>query len=289
MFRRVWGMSLVLVAAVLVYLSFCARGGAEGELSGSQLGVGACALIALAALVCEYFDSSLGMGYGTTLTPLLMIVGFSPLEIVPAVLMSEMITGITAGLSHQKVGNVSFARGSRALKVMLALALCSIVGTVAAVLIAVSMPKDLLKTAIGVLILTIGIFLLVNRKRELPFAWRRIVALGSVAAFNKGLSGGGYGPLVTGGQVMAGVDEKSAVAITSLAEGLTCAVGLTVVFLTRGFIAWPLAAALCAGALVSVPFATITVKLMPPQTLRGSIGYVTLFLGILALGKTILP
>jgi len=40
-----------------------------------------------------------------------------------------------------------------------------------------------------------------------------------------GLSGGGYGPLVTSGQVIFGVPAKSAVAITSLAEGITCLAG----------------------------------------------------------------
>ena len=41
-----------------------------------------CAIF-LAALFCEYIDSALGMGYGTTLTPLLLLAGFDPLEIVP--------------------------------------------------------------------------------------------------------------------------------------------------------------------------------------------------------------
>jgi uncharacterized membrane protein YfcA len=47
-----------------------------------------------------------------------------------------------------------------------------------------------------------------------------------VAAFNKGLSGGGYGPLVTAGQVVSGLPPKHAVAISSVAESFTCVVGL---------------------------------------------------------------
>ncbi len=47
--------------------------------------------IILFAFICEYVDSSLGMGYGTTLTPLLLIMGYNPLQIVPAVLLSELI------------------------------------------------------------------------------------------------------------------------------------------------------------------------------------------------------
>lgn len=62
--------------------------------------------IFLAALACEYLDSSLGMGYGTTLTPLLLIAGFEPLQVVPAVLLSELLTGVTAGALHHRDGNV---------------------------------------------------------------------------------------------------------------------------------------------------------------------------------------
>jgi uncharacterized membrane protein YfcA len=56
----------------------------------------------LLAFVCELVDSSLGMGYGTTLTPILLIAGYEPIEIVPAVLFSECITGIVAGILHHE-------------------------------------------------------------------------------------------------------------------------------------------------------------------------------------------
>ena len=46
--------------------------------------------ITVIAFFCEMVDSTLGMGYGTTLTPLLLVMGFEPLEIVPAVLFSEL-------------------------------------------------------------------------------------------------------------------------------------------------------------------------------------------------------
>jgi len=31
------------------------------------------------------------------------------------------------------------------------------------------------------------------------FSWKRLIAIGLISSFNKGISGGGYGPLVTGG------------------------------------------------------------------------------------------
>ena len=50
-------------------------------------------LVFLLAFVCEYVASTLGMGYGTTLTPVLLVMGFAPLSVVPAVLLSELVTG----------------------------------------------------------------------------------------------------------------------------------------------------------------------------------------------------
>ena len=38
------------------------------------------------ALFCEYIDSTLGMGYGTTLTPILMLMGEKKLKVVIAVM-----------------------------------------------------------------------------------------------------------------------------------------------------------------------------------------------------------
>ena len=97
-------------------------------------------LLILLAFFCELIDSSLGMGYGTTLTPVLLIMGFGPLAIVPSILLSELITGITAGLAHHRVGNVCFKRGSIHLNICIVLALCSIIGASVAVFVAINIP-----------------------------------------------------------------------------------------------------------------------------------------------------
>ncbi len=64
--------------------------------------------IIIVAFIAEYVDSSLGMGYGTTLTPLLLFFGYKTMQVVPAVLLSELITGLLAGFTHHAVGNVDF-------------------------------------------------------------------------------------------------------------------------------------------------------------------------------------
>ena len=277
-----------------------------------ELALGIGITIVIMAFLAEYVDSTLGMGYGTILTPLLLVMGFSPLQVVPSVLFSELITGLLAGFTHHKVGNVnfkpkstniiyiikrikelgyaeSFKRGVPIhLKIALLLAICSIVGTLAAVFIAVNMPKMWLKLYIGFLVIIIGLVILLSLNKSYRFSWRKILGLGLVASFNKGISGGGYGPVVTGGQLLSGVKGKNAVGITSLAEGLTCAVGVTAYLLTKSIIDWRLAPYLIIGAVLSVPLSALTVKKMNTKKLTVIIGVTTLFLGLFTIIKTLM-
>ncbi len=276
-----------------------------------EMAWGVVAVIVLLAFVGEYIDSTLGMGYGTTLTPVLLIMGYEPLQIVPAVLLSELFTGLLAGFTHHAMGNVTLLprtmslalimrrmrseglfKGLREnmplhLKITLTIAACSVVGTVASVMLALNLPQFYLKMYIGILILVIGIVLLTTLNRTYRFSWGRVVFLGMLASFNKGISGGGYGPVVTGGQLLAGVDGKNAIGITSLAEGLTCIVGVSVYLLSPHSIDWSLAPWLCFGAILSVPLSAWTVKVINTGKLRVLIGCVTLLLGIIAIWKTL--
>ncbi len=246
-------------------------------------------LIVLLALCCEYVDSTLGMGYGTTLTPILLLMGFNPMQIVPSVLLSEFMTGISAGLLHQELGNVSFKRGSRSFKVTLVLAACSVIGAVIAVLVAVNIPEWLLKVYIGVLVLAMGTTILATVNRTFAFSWKKLTLLGVIAAINKGLSGGGYGPIVCSGQILSGMKEKEAIGITSMAEGLVCVVGIIVYLWTgNGGIDWSVAPSLLLGAMLSVPLSAITVKKLSFQGLRWAIGSMVTGLGVYTLVRMII-
>lgn len=275
--NRIW---LMLFATVLVSLVLL------DQLPGSPLAPTAVTVtIFFAALTCEYLDSSLGMGYGTTLTPLLMLAGFAPLDIVPAVLLSELLTGTAAGLMHQRDGNVDFLHDAQARRTTLLLALLSGVGALLAVWVAVSISRFWLGVVITGIILAMGVIVLATRHRQIAFHAGGIIGIGAVAAFNKGLSGGGYGPLVTSGQVVSGLPAKSAVAVTSVAESLTCLIGVLGYLAAGKTLAWSLVLPLLLGAMLSVPLATLTVRRMQENTLRGLVGLTTLLLGALALFK----
>ena len=269
-------------------------------------------LIILLAFVCEYMDSTLGMGYGTTLTPIFMLMGFSPLEIVPAILVSELVTGLLAGILHHREGNVNFKPLNHDylkihnlihpirfyqsvkksfpmhLKIALLFGLCSMVGAVLAVFVAFNIPKFWLKMYIGILVLSMGILILVFFRRKIPFSIARITGIGLLASFNKALSGGGYGPLVTAGQMLSGVEGKNAVGITSVAEAMTCLVGVLLYwFIPNDRISWTLAPYIVIGAVLSVPLSAKSVKIMNPKTLKLAIAVLTIILGAVTIYKTL--
>jgi uncharacterized membrane protein YfcA len=279
---------------------------------GLDLSFGFILGIVVLAFMCEYMDSTLGMGYGTALTPILLMMGYEPLQVVPAVLISELISGLLAGFFHHKEGNVNFqpkiidlsaireelktfgyVKSLRRniplhLKVALLLAFCSILGTVCSVFIAVNLPKYWVKLYIGTVVLMMGVIIIICFNRQFKFSWRKIVGLGLVASFNKGISGGGYGPVVTSGQILSGVKGKSAVGITSLAEGLTCAVGITVYMLiSKSPLDLRLAPLIAIGAVASVPFSAKSVKKITEKKLKIAIAVLTIILGIATLVKTI--
>lgn len=277
-----------------------------------ELSLWAAIAIILMAFLCEYMDSTLGMGYGTTLTPVFLLMGFSPMQIVPAILLSELISGLLAGFCHHREGNVDLKPKSADifkiknmlsplgyienfkktvplhLKVALLLAACSIIGTLVAVFIALNIPKFWLNLYIGCLVLSMGLVILVCFNREFKFSWSRVGILGLVASFNKGMSGGGYGPVVTGGQVLSGVEGKSAVGITSLAEGLTCIVGvIAYTLISKKPVDWKLAPFIITGAVLSVPLSAKSVKLVSEKKLKLAIALLTITLGILTIIKTV--
>lgn len=279
---RIWG-GLFLTVAALLALNAVLPQGLWGDGAASHALPRAAILVFLVALACEYLDSSLGMGYGTTLTPILLLAGFAPLDIVPAILLSEALTGAAAGLFHQRDGNVNFLRDARARRTAVLLIVLSAAGAIAAATLAVRISKEMLTLFIATIIVAMGAIILVTVNR--PFRYRPggIVGIGAVAAFNKGLSGGGYGPLVTAGQVVSGLPSKHAIAITSVAESFTCVIGLAAYLALGRQINWGLTIPLVAGALLSVPIATLTVRRLPEKGMRLVVGLVTLALGVLAL------
>jgi uncharacterized membrane protein YfcA len=230
-------------------------------------------------------DSSLGMGYGTALSAILIILGYDPLRVVPAILISQFFTDIAACVSHHQMSNVNLKIHSKDFKVASTLGIISAAGVIVSVIIALKIPKWVLTLYIGLLVVTMGIVILVSTKKPIRFSWRKIMGISFLAAFNKGISGGGYGPLVMGGQILAGVCPKNAVGITAFAEAMTCLVGFIIYLILGKSIDWKLTGLLTICALGAVPVAAMTVRDIHSKSLHRYIGILITLLGFFTILK----
>lgn len=240
-------------------------------------------VIVTTCFLCELMDSSLGMGYGTTLTPLLLLAGYAPLQLVPTILVSELLSGFMATFFHARAGNVRLRGGSIHVRAGVILSFCSVLGVAGGVHLAFHISKTMLTRVIGVIILLAGTVILLSAGRTVTYRGWKVGLLAIVASFNKAVSGGGYGPLMTSGQLLAGIDGRAAVAITSLAEGFTCLAGATLFLLQGKGLDVDLLVPVVTGALLSVPLSAGIVRVTREESLKRLIGIVTLGLGVFTL------
>jgi uncharacterized membrane protein YfcA len=270
----VWVFTVLVLFVLAVWL----HGGFDLKTALMLLGL---------CFACELVDSGLGMGYGTILTPVLLLLGYSPADIVPTVLLSELLSGFTAASFHHQIRNVDLSMRGADLKPALLLAGGSVTGVTAGVLIAVSLPKTALSLAIGCIIMISGLFVIILSRRSIRYRVWKMLLLSMVASFNKAVSGGGYGPLVTSGQILSGVQSKSSVGITSFAEAFTCLLAVTLFLLKGGYINLLLFIPMAAGALASVPFAVFAINRTREHHLKLIIGFLTFVMGALTIAKAL--
>lgn len=342
-------------------------------------------IIVAIAFLSEFMDASLGMGYGTTLTPVLLILGYDAAVIVPSVLLSEFITGIVSTIAHGLLKNYKLGQKKRKInriirkrkrkvkrgilitdpienlsglsniqtnttpsatfqgikevedddefeyedvieeievdiesktfkeklhnltddtKVILILSIFGIIGTIFSAVISVVFNYNEIfnfgvKIYIGLMVFAMGIIILVLRNKEYGFSLKRIVSLGALAGFNKGISGGGYGPITVSGQILSGREGKSAIASTSFSETVICFFGVSAYIVTniienfRGgtSITWDyleLAPYLVIGAVISAPLAALVTNKIKNEWLKVGVGWATILLGIFSLIRIIL-
>lgn len=160
-------------------------------------------------------------------------------------------------------------------------------GVIAASFLGLKLPRHILSIYIGIMVLAIG--LLVLSGLTWAFTWKKLVAIGMISAFNKGLSGGGYGPLVAGGQILIGVNGKAAVGITDFAEAPICITGFLIWMLFGGPLHMNLLVPMCLGAAIAPLIgAWITYKI-PTQKFRYCLGALLVVLGIFCLLRVLNP
>ncbi|TFF95320.1 MAG: sulfite exporter TauE/SafE family protein [Promethearchaeota archaeon] len=249
-------------------------------------------IIVIIAFFFEILDSGAGMGFGTGLTPLLLLLDYTPLQVVPAILISESITGLVDSYFDNEFKNVeySFRPLSDSLKLALLIAFFGCIAIFISIYLtylALELPTVFIKIYVAVLVLGMGIFALFrtslkNTDQSKPKP-KLLVAFAAIAGFNKGVGGGGYGPVITLGQLNSGVYEKSATAIVSLSEAIVSIMGvITFIFISAAGVELDLVLlpSLFTGAFIGALITPYIVRVVPNKVWKIVIPVYAIGIGI---------
>jgi len=255
-------------------------------------------LVIILAFLFETMDSCAGMGFGTGLTPLLFILGYEPLQVVPILLISEAITGFTAGFFHQEFENAKFKLKkpiNKETKVMLNIAIFGCLAIIISVFLtyyAIKVDKTMIQTYVAILVLAMGLIAIIKLKyKSTTYKPKLLTFFSAIAGFNKGIGAGGYGPVVMLGQIFSGIYEKTATAIVSVAEGIVSVVGVAAFVLVPVISSQPieidfiLLPSVFTGGFIAAMISPYMVRVLPNKLWKIVIPTYALAIGIYVLVK----
>ena len=241
----------------------------------------------LIAVFTEYIDGSVGMGYGTTLAPILIVLGFEPIHVILSVIVSQLIADLVMSIMNHLFGNANFSPKSTDTKVSIILGSTGLIGCVIGASVALNLPRVILTAYIGILVFSMGLLTVINVKRK-ALTMRKTILLGIFASFNKSVTGGGYGPILAGVQIMLGENSKQVVARTSLAEAIVCTMSIVAYILAGVSVNYLLIIIITTGAVTATPFSAYTISKIKEKNLRKLMATVMMILGIITIFKAFL-
>jgi len=167
----------------------------------------------------------------------------------------------------------------------------------AAVLVGVYVPSEYVRWYIGTLAIFMGLFVIAESYGKIRptgdsslFSKWKCALLGGVIGFNKGGTGGGYGPLSVSGYMLLGLPAAVAIGTTTVAEGIVCLIGVMTYASTIG-VALELAVPMTIGSAIADPISawvnSTLRKKTQPRFHERLVGVAMTLLGLTAVLKLI--
>lgn len=235
------------------------------------------ALVGLAGFTASLVDGALGMGFGPTSSSILLASGISPAAASTTVNLAKVATGLVAGVSHWRFGNID-----RSLVVRLAVpgAFGALVGTT----VLVNVDGDDLRPVLAVVLLVMGLRILFRFSRPMPlqpdsspadaadglegYDLRGVEIAAGTGGVTNGLVGA-WGPVVTPYLLHKGLPPRYAVGSVNTAEVAVAVVAAGSLMTSLGGRGLEVAvvAAMLLGGVIAAPLAAYVVRFMPPRAL----------------------
>lgn len=233
-------------------------------------------------------DGALGMGFGPTSASILLNGGLSPSAVSTTVNVAKVASGLAAGLSHWRFGNID-----RQLVLRLAIPGCA--GALAGATILRRVNGDTLRPVLAALLILIALRILFRFRRPLPasaFAansWRSqegpgaaVVPLaGAIGGVTNGLIGA-WGPVVTPVLLQRGVTPRYAVGSANTAEIAVAAVaaGTLISAASNGELKAGVLLAMLIGGVAAAPLAAWLTRHLPPRPMGLAVAALLLVLNV---------
>ena len=237
------------------------------------------------SFISGVIDLSLGMGYGFTITPVMLMMGYAPSEAVPAVLISSCVGGISSSIWNHRLHNVDFTFNSRAFRIAAFTSGLGVIGAIVGVFISFSLPERTVGLYIGSIVVASGALVAVSKSLISGFSWNKMTVISLIGSLNKGLTGSGFGPIITTGAMLSGIDEKASVSIQSLSEASVSLIGFLTYVVMRRSVDYQVAVTMSLGVLLASPLAASIIQRIEGNTLRIMVGVLAVLIGFSTLWK----
>jgi len=232
--------------------------------------------IALAGLVAQLVDGSLGMAYGVTSNSILVAVGLLPAVASASVHASEIVTTLVSGISHWRLGNI---KKSLTLPLIFSGVAGGIIGAATSSLVS----GNVIKPWVALILLAMGVLILCRFISQKDFSLAvqgkeskiELIVLGLIASFVDALGGGGWGPITTPSLILKGNHlPNEIIGSVNLSEFfVTIAMTATfIVLLGLDKFRWDIVIALIIGGALAAPLAASFTKKIKPRYLGILVG-----------------